>query len=99
MKNPRFFCVFAEDVDFDKDFDVVVLQEILEHVKDDRLILNKAYEHVKAGGMISISVPSKGLWAGSGHVRYYTEDTLVRAIRETLGEECFIDTREAGLWL
>jgi SAM-dependent methyltransferase len=62
-------------------FDVVLLLDVLEHVKDDRAELASAAAALAPGGKLVITVPANPrLWSNhderNGHYRRYTEDSL-----------------------
>ncbi len=79
-----------EDLPFgDNDFDLVLLADVLEHVRDVQLLLSEVRRILKPGGEVAISTPSVTraslLLRGpeppfSPHLRFFSKRTL----RETL---------------
>jgi len=64
-----------------KKFDVIVSGETLEHIKNDRRVVNSFYKKLKRGGVCVISVPAESKsWDinddFSGHYRRYDRDDL-----------------------
>lgn len=69
-------------------FDVVVMLDVLEHVADDRKVIEEAYRILRPGGKLLITVPAyKLLWGGHdelyGHYRRYRPDQVRRMVAET----------------
>lgn len=63
-------------------FGAILAFEVLEHVQDDRGLLNQAYELLEPGGCMLVSVPAHqarfSSWdAVVGHVRRYERDELI----------------------
>ncbi|HDZ61451.1 MAG TPA: class I SAM-dependent methyltransferase [Candidatus Pacearchaeota archaeon] len=44
-------------------FDVIILNDVLEHVKDEKRVLNEMYRVLKKGGNLIITTPHKGLFS------------------------------------
>jgi SAM-dependent methyltransferase len=70
----------------DKDFDAIVLGEVLEHVQDDCAALAEARRVVRPGGSLALSVPRNPDWFGAsdvwaGHFRRYGRRELVDRVR------------------
>lgn len=71
---------------FGAPFDIVCMLDVLEHIRDDRAALSRAWELVVPGGVILITVPARAsLWSYfdvvSGHVRRYEERELHDKLR------------------
>ena len=63
------------------DPDIVLMADVLEHVDDDRALLQAAFRLVREGGLLAITVPADpALWSAHdvalGHRRRYTQDSL-----------------------
>lgn len=71
---------FAENIlgEFEDKFDVVVLGEILEHVQDDKLLIEKAIKALNFDGVILVSVPYHLADPLGEHVRNYEQEDLIR---------------------
>jgi SAM-dependent methyltransferase len=66
-----------------KEADIVLLNDVLEHVPDDRRVLHALLEAMQPGGRLVLTVPAQpDLWAQHdvtlGHVRRYTLESLAR---------------------
>jgi SAM-dependent methyltransferase len=66
---------------FSKPFDLVGLFDVLEHITEDRSVLDQLYRVVKPGGWLLITVPANpNLWSyfdiASHHVRRYALEEL-----------------------
>lgn len=48
----------AEDFYFDKQFDVIVAGELIEHLENQGLFLDRANEHLKEGGKLVVTTPN-----------------------------------------
>lgn len=88
-------------------FDLVVVFEVLEHLKDDDLALKKIFMRLKRGGIVIISTPSKnapmykmGLANDFdirvGHLRRYTLNELTYKIEKS-GFELITTKRTEGV--
>lgn len=72
-------------------FDAVVLLEILEHVYDDKVVLNEATRVLTSGGILIGSVPypkgqagSKGFHRHAYHARVYDKRSLKKLLKTKL---------------
>ncbi|MEK6970127.1 MAG: methyltransferase domain-containing protein [archaeon] len=68
-------------------FDVILLMDVLEHVKEDRAFLKKALKLLNPNGIVIITVPAfQWLWSKHDelvhHLRRYSKKELVQCIRE-----------------
>jgi SAM-dependent methyltransferase len=75
-------------------FDVVIASEVLEHIRDDAVVMAEATRVLRPGGTLAVTVPrwwpERVCWALSrayhevegGHVRIYHRRQLVRRLRE-----------------
>ena len=62
------------------EFDFVLLLDVLEHIPNDKVFLERAFEFLKPGGLLLMTVPAfEGLWTSiddhAGHLRRYTLKT------------------------
>jgi len=81
----------------DREFDLLVAFEVLEHLEDDHESLKSWSEWVKPGGHIMVSVPADPERFDAcdrlvGHVRRYTRDSLGDLIENTGHRVIAIDT-------
>ena len=63
----------SKRLDFtDEHFDIVSMYQVLEHVGDERFVLDELTRILKPGGTLVISVPNKGLftWADTNNFRF-----------------------------
>lgn len=69
-----------------KKFDLILLADVLEHIKDDKKIVNKLSKSLKSKGFILITVPSyKILFSKKdiilGHYRRYTKQEIINLFK------------------
>lgn len=70
----------------DEQFDVIVIHDVLEHIKDDERVLEYLSQLLSEEGRVVISVPALPILFGFhdenlGHYRRYTKYTLARVMR------------------
>lgn len=78
----------------DESFDKIIISEVMEHIPDDKGVLNEMFRVLKPGGLLAVTVPrwlpEKICWALSdeyhanegGHIRIYRGDELLEKLRE-----------------
>ncbi len=71
---------------FESGFDLVGMFDVLEHMEDDRAVLNHLYKLVKPGGSLLLTVPADpGLWSyfdvASCHFRRYSMKDLQEKVQ------------------
>ena len=68
---------YAEDIPFpDEMFDIVIAQEVLEHVFDLKQSLAEIKRVLKTGGLAYIQVPYLNLVESQNHLRLFSKETL-----------------------
>ncbi len=95
------------DVDYpDGYFDCITMWDLIEHVKDPRSELEKAYALLKEGGLLAVMTPNAEsiiskiwgtrwlLWNRTDHLFFFGPTTFIRLLRE-VGFEV-ISTRKIG---
>ncbi|MEI6490960.1 MAG: class I SAM-dependent methyltransferase [Verrucomicrobiota bacterium] len=80
--------VIYPDFPAGRQFDLLVLMDVLEHVEDDAEVLKNALRHALPGGYVFITVPAlPALWSSHdrflGHYRRYTLKTLNSLVEKT----------------
>lgn len=50
--------IMSNSWDIPKDFDVIILADVLEHLTNPEFVLSKVKEHLKPGGQIIVSLPN-----------------------------------------
>ncbi|MDX8410811.1 MAG: class I SAM-dependent methyltransferase [Mariprofundaceae bacterium] len=81
--------MLPNDIPFDgKQFDLIVLFDVLEHVDEDQKALQTLRERLKPGGWLVLTVPAFGwLWSQHDvvhhHHRRYAKQALVELVRNT----------------
>lgn len=78
-----------------EEYDVVICNDVIEHIEDDRLAIKNLWTFVKPGGMLVITVPAHSFLYSQrdrdwGHFRRYNRDDLVQKLTETTGTVKFI---------
>jgi ubiquinone biosynthesis O-methyltransferase len=56
--NSQFICARPEDLSSDSSFDVVILSEVLEHLKEPEALLKAAVARIVQGGILIVTVPN-----------------------------------------
>ena len=84
----------------DGDFDLVLLAETLEHVRDVQLLLSEVRRVLRPGGTLALTTPAtRPLMRApdplSPHLRFFTGRSLARLVAE-LGFDVFSLERRAG---
>ncbi|HEY9870823.1 MAG TPA: class I SAM-dependent methyltransferase [Candidatus Obscuribacterales bacterium] len=77
----------ARDIRFDSRFDAIGMFDVLEHIDDDRLVLEQVFKALTPGGTMFISVPQhRFLWGPSDvschHYRRYEKQELVSKVQQ-----------------
>lgn len=75
------FQMDARQIPFENEFDVIGAFDVLEHIRDDELVLSQMYRAVRQGGGILLAVPQHSfLWSRideySRHIRRYSLSEL-----------------------
>jgi SAM-dependent methyltransferase len=76
----------ARSIPFDAEFDVVGAFDVLEHIAEDTVVLQQAWQALKPGGCLVLTVPQHPwLWSKAdsyaSHVRRYTAAGLHEVVR------------------
>jgi len=69
------------------ELDAIFSSNVLEHIKDDLIILKKMKDHLKKNGLVFLYVPAKmELWSELdqtvGHYRRYEKETLIAKLQK-----------------
>jgi len=75
----------------DNSFDVILILDVIEHIKDDRELLSEAKRVLRPGGKIIVTAPAlQFIWSqhdtGQGHQRRYT-----RHMMRNLADSCRLE--------
>lgn len=78
-----------------QEYDVVICNDVIEHINDDRQAIKNLWTFVKPGGMLVVTVPAHSFLYSQrdkdwGHFRRYDRKDLVEKITETTGTVKFI---------
>jgi len=68
IKNAHFSVISAFDLDKKEKYDIIILSEIIEHVKEQKQLLKISLELLKDDGVMFVSTPNK-LWPLEPHAR------------------------------
>jgi ubiquinone/menaquinone biosynthesis C-methylase UbiE len=85
-KNRKLNNIYLSNAEYlpfgNKNFDLVLMLDLLEHVPDDKIVLNEAHRVLKSGGFIIITVPAnKNLYdIALSHYRRYSKNELINLI-------------------
>ena len=93
----------ARDIPYSNQFDVVGIYDVLEHIKDDEIVLKQIQKSLVSGGCVLITVPQhQWLWSSvdeaACHVRRYSAKELANRL-ETAGFEVVRSTSFVSLLL
>ena len=99
----EFLQMDARRIAYQSEFDTIGAFDVLEHIKEDDVILQQLYQALKPGGIVCITVPQhRWLWSAvdeyACHVRRYTANELHEKIR-TAGFEIIRSTSFVRLLL
>lgn len=92
--------VFAEDSYAKRSFDVVLMTDVIEHLRDPLAALVTARKLLKPGGLVVITTPDVGRWSGRllqikplEHLYYFTPATIAASLEkaglQVLGVDSF----------
>ncbi len=75
----------AECFGFEKKFDVIIVNDVLEHINDDVACLKCCCKNLRSGGTLIVSTPiHMKYWSGNddefGHKRRYDPDGIIRML-------------------
>jgi glycosyltransferase involved in cell wall biosynthesis len=89
VKVKKWDCL-KDDISELKEFDIdtVVCLNVLEHLKEDKIVLKKFYQLLPSGGRVVILVPALKFLYGSfdkyfGHYRRYEKEELIALLEDT----------------
>lgn len=101
VNNVDLFQMDARNIPFDNEFDVIGAFDVIEHIKEDNLVLEQIYKAVTKGGGIIITVPQHTfLWSQEDeyacHVRRYNSKELKSKV-EKAGFKVFMTSSFVSL--
>jgi 2-polyprenyl-3-methyl-5-hydroxy-6-metoxy-1,4-benzoquinol methylase len=76
------------DNPFSDPYDIILMLDVLEHIEDQKALLQNIKQWLKPGGVMLLTVPAYNfLWSGedyvSNHLRRYTKSTLANVMQES----------------
>lgn len=88
LSRAEFFQMDARKLPFENEFDIIGAFDVLEHIKEDTIVLTEMYRAVHQGGGIILSVPQHPwLWSQADdyahHVRRYRAPELKAKVENT----------------
>jgi len=103
QSNIEFMQIDARHIPYIKEFDSIGAFDVLEHIKEDELVLEQMHAALKPHGVLLITVPQHAwLWSAvddySCHVRRYAAKDIHRKI-ETAGFEILRSTSFVSIFL
>ena len=75
-----FSCCPVENTPFENEFfDVIVMNDVLEHVRDETVAINEMFRILKKGGQLIISTPHKGMFSflDPANVKFVVKNKLL----------------------
>ena len=86
LSDVSLFQMDARHIPFDKEFDIIGVFDVLEHIDEDEVVLQQIFQAVKPGGGVLLTVPQhRFLWSFvdeySFHKRRYTSNELLTKLR------------------
>jgi 2-polyprenyl-3-methyl-5-hydroxy-6-metoxy-1,4-benzoquinol methylase len=108
----RYFCGRIEDFETDEQFELIVLLNLIEHVKDPRLVMSKVRKLLAPGGLVLVKTPNwqaldarlfrHASWAGLHCPRHwvlFTRESFATLARDVgLGMRSASYTQGAPFW-
>jgi ubiquinone/menaquinone biosynthesis C-methylase UbiE len=87
LSKAELFQMDACKIPFEREFDIIGAFDVLEHIKEDRIVLAEMYRATKAGGGIILTVPQHPwLWSQADdyahHVRRYRAQELKTKVQQ-----------------
>lgn len=88
VPNAQFSQMDARQLSYISELDVIGAFDVLEHIKEDRLVLQQIFRALKPGGMLFLTVPQhRWLWSSvdeyACHVRRYEAGSLHEKVSTT----------------
>jgi SAM-dependent methyltransferase len=75
----------------DRLFDVIMLLDVIEHVSDDHEILRDAYERLRTGGHLLVTVPAyRWLWSSHDIVNHHYRRYTAKQVRMVVSESGYV---------
>lgn len=108
LKNVAFKTVSLEEFAVFEKFDAVLLVEVLEHIKNDQLMLNKINNLLRRNGLLILTTPSKssimyklGFYNNFdqrvGHLRRYTKSEVEQMLNKSGYKIVYLTEKESLL--
>jgi 2-polyprenyl-3-methyl-5-hydroxy-6-metoxy-1,4-benzoquinol methylase len=66
----------------DRQFDLICLSHVLEHMQDDRELLQKLVSRLSMEGKVLVNLPINEVWDDPKHMRKYTADSVLHLFHE-----------------
>jgi SAM-dependent methyltransferase len=87
LSDVSLFQIDARRIPFEKEFDVIGIFDVLEHIDEDDVVLRQLFQATKSGGGIILTVPQhRFLWSivdkYSFHKRRYTRKGLIKNVKD-----------------
>jgi SAM-dependent methyltransferase len=92
----------VENISYERDFDVIVYIDVLEHIADDVMEIEIAAQHLRPNGLLIILSPAHQ-WLFSefdqsiGHIKRYSKKTLRQAVSKTFKSQKVFYINTVGL--
>jgi 2-polyprenyl-3-methyl-5-hydroxy-6-metoxy-1,4-benzoquinol methylase len=109
----RFFCHDFEESTYHEKYSTVIMTEVIEHIRDYNSFLKNISQSLRPNGRIILTTPNvlglknrldfirgKGaLFDQIEHIRYFTPETITRALKRNGFKEVEVRTYSTKSWL
>jgi SAM-dependent methyltransferase len=104
----NFMQMDARTIPFVEEFDCIGAFDVLEHIEEDQRVLTQAFEALRPGGILLLTVPQHAwLWSAvddyACHVRRYSSKAIRESVEmagfEILRSTSFVFTLLPAMWL
>ncbi|MDF1664569.1 MAG: class I SAM-dependent methyltransferase [Planctomycetota bacterium] len=83
-------CTFGPEFQSERSYDVLLMLDVIEHIEDDKAALTKAYDILKPGGLLILTVPSlMMLWSVHDEINQHYRRYHLRDLSELFAETAF----------
>lgn len=82
LNNVELFQMDARNIVFDSEFDIIGAFDVIEHIKEDELVLSEIFKSLNQGGGLIITVPQHPfLWSNTDEIAYHVRRYTAKELR------------------